>query len=311
MTVADGSLVRLAYVPEVTIGTIPATPSFKVLRYQNSDLKPTKETETPDEVRPDGNDTAPVDVGQTIAGNLNCLLSYGTYDDLLSALFRKDWATNVLVNGVAHKTFAMEEFFEQGATDTFIRYRGVRVNTAELTLEAKKSVQANFGLMGLESPAPAATIITGATYAAPTETEVFNAALNVADLTISGITNTPVIQRLNLRINSNLYANDAVGMRGTYSHGLGKFVAEGSIAAYFENQDVYAAVLAHTTVGLSWTLEDAAGNSYLFEIPKAKLMDGGPSKPGNGRAVMVDVPFKGFIDSGIGGTMRITRTPAP
>lgn len=310
MTVADGSLVRLAYVAEATTGTTPATPSFKTLRYQNSDVKPTKQTETPDEVRADGNATAPVDVGQTVAGTINALLSYGTYDDLLEALFRGAWTANALVNGITHKTFTLEEFFEQGTPDTFIRYVGCRVNTLDLSLEAKKSVQANFGIMGLESPAPGTAIITGATYAAATTTEVFNAALNVADLDVTGIAATPVIQKLSVRVNSNLYANDAVARRGTYSHGLGRFEVEGSISAYFETKDVYEAVLAHTTVGISFELQDAAGNKYLFEIPKAKLMDGGPSKPGNGRAVMVDVPFRGFIDTGIGGTMKITRTPA-
>jgi len=310
MSIAEGSLVRLAHIPEVTIGTIPATPAWQIARWVSADFGPSKQTETPDEVRPDGNGVAPVDVGQTTGGNINCLLSYGTFDDWLASLFRQAWATNVLVNGTADRALAFEEFYEQGATDTFIRHPGCRINTLDITLEAKKSVQANFGIMGLETLAPASAIIAGATYVAATETEVFNSALNVADLEISGITNSPVIQRMNLRISSNVYDNDAVGRRGTYQHGKGKFVVSGSILAYFETQDTYEAARAHTTVGLSWSLGDAAGNSYLFEIPKNKLMDGKVTKPGNGRAVMVDAPFQGFVDAGIGGTMKITRTPA-
>lgn len=310
MTVAAGSLVRLAYVAEATIGTIPATPTWQVLRYQRADIKASKQTDTPDEVRPDGNSTAPVDVGQTVDGSIECLFSYGSYDDFLSLLFRKDWASNVLVNGTAHKTVAIEEFFETGATDVFSRFVGVRINTLDLTIEAKKPVGASFGVMGLESPAPAAAIVTGASYTAATETEVFNAALNVADLAFTGVTNSPVINKLSLRINSGLYANEAVGNRGVYSHGLGLFRVEGSITALFENKDTYEAILNHTTLGLSFSLEDAAGNSYLFEIPKLKLMSGGPSKPGNGRGVVIDAPLQAFVDSGIAGTMKITRTPA-
>lgn len=310
MTVADGSLVRLAYVAEATIGTTPANPSFKILRYRNSDAKISKQTETPDEVRPDGNATAPIDVGQTSGGTLSCLLSYGVYDDLLSGLFRKDWATNVLVNGIAHKAFTFEETFEMGPTDSFLRYPGIRVNTAEIVFEAKKSVQINLGVKGLEAPAPGTAILSGATYAAASEEEVFNSAINVADLEITGIANSPVIKKLNLRINSNVYDIDAVSRRGTYAHGLGRFEVEGSFTALFENQDTYAAILAHTTVGLSIPIEDAAGNSYLIEVPKMKLMDGAPAKPGNNREVTLDVPFRGFYDSGIGGTMKITRTPA-
>jgi hypothetical protein len=309
--VPDGSLVRVAIVPEVVIGTPPATPTFQVQRYQNSDLKPSKQTETPDEVRPDGNATAPVDVGQTVGGTISGLFSYGTDDLLLANLFRSAWATNQLVNGITHGAFTIEEFFEQGAVDTFLRYPGCRVNTLDLTIEAQKSVDAKFGIMGLQALAPATAIIAGATYTAPTTTEVFNAALNVAALTVTGITNNPVIQKLALKISSNIYANNAVGIRGTYSHGYGLFTVEGSLSAYFENQDTYKAVVDHTTVGITFTLTDAAGNSYAFLIPKAKLMDGGPTKPGNGKAVMVDIPFKAFIDPTISGTMKITRTPAP
>lgn len=310
MTVADGSQVRLAYVPEVTIGTTPATPSFKTIRYVTSDIQVDKQTDTPDEVRADGNRTAPVDVGRNVTGTINTLLSYGTYDDWFSWLFRKAWATDVLINGVSPLAGTFEEFYEQGATDTFLGYQGVRMNTLDLDMTAKQSVKANWGIMGLRGTTPRTAIISGATYAAPSTTEVFNSALNVADLTFTGITNAPVIQKMSVKINSNIYANDAVGMYETYSHGLGLFDVDGSIDAYFETKDTYEAILNHSTVGLAWTIEDAAGNSYLMEIPSNKLMKGGPSKPGNGKAVMVTVPFKAFVNAGIGATMRITRDPA-
>lgn len=310
MTVADGSLVRLAYIAESAIGTTPTSPTFQILRYVTSDIRPTKQTDVPNEVRSDGNVASIVDVGRSITGTINTLLSYGTYDDLLAALFRKAWATNVLVNGIDPQAFTFEEFFEQGATDTFIRYQGTRINTLDLDMTARQSVKANFGVMGIRSPDPTNAILSGATYTAATTTEVLNAGLNVSALTISGITNSPKIQKMTVKVNSNVYQNDIVGQYEPYSHGLGRFEVTGSISAYFENLDTYQAVLNHTTVGISWTLEDAAGNSYACTIPKAKLMDGGPSKPGNGQAVMVEIPYQGFYDSGIGGTMQITRTPA-
>lgn len=310
MTVADGSQVRLAYVAEATIGTTPATPSFKTQRYVTADLQVDKQTDQPDEVRADGNRTAPVDVGRSVTGTVNCLLSYGTYDDWLSALFRKAWASDVLINGVAHQTFTVEEFYELGTTDNFLGYQGVRINTLDLDMTAKQSVKANWGLLGLRGTAVRTAIISGATYAAATTTEVFNSALNVADLTFTGISNAPVIQKMALKINSNCYPNEVVGQYDTYSHGLGPFDVDGSISAFFENKDTYEAILNHTTVGLAWTLEDAAGNSYLCEIPANKFMKGAPAKPGNGKGVMMDVPFKSFYDSGIGATMKITRTAA-
>lgn len=310
MTVADGSLVRLGYIPEVTIGTTPATPAFQILRYVTSDIKPSKQTDVPNEVRSDGNVASIVDVGRSVTGTINGLLSYGTYDDLLSALFRKAWASDVLVNGIAAQAFTFEEFFEQGTTDSYIRYQGTRINTLDLDMTARQSVKANFGIMGIRSPTPTTAIISGATYVAATTTDVLNAGLNVSALAISGISNSPKIQKMAVKVASNVYANDIVGSYEPYSHGIGRFEVTGSLSGYFENLDTYNAILAHTTVGIGWTVTDAAGNSYAFTIPKAKLMDGGPSKPGNGQAVMVEVPFQGFYDSGIGGTLQITRDAA-
>jgi hypothetical protein len=309
MTVADGSQVRVAIIPETVIGTIPTTPAWLTSRYLTSDLKISKQVDVPNEVRADANVSAITDVGRSVQGTLNGNLSYGTYDSLFESVMRAAWATNILVNGIAHKTFSLEEFYEQGATDTFIRYRGCRVNSMDIAVDARKPVTVNFGIMGIDSPAPTTAIIAGATYTAATVTDIFNGGLNVSGLALTGIAASPMMTKLALKVNSNVYQNDVVGQYAPYSHGLGRAEITGSFDAYFETLDTYSAILAHTTVGLSFTLVDAAAKSYLFEIPKAKLLDGGPQKPGNGDAVKISVPFQAFFDSGIGGSMKITRTP--
>lgn len=310
MSVADGSIVRLAYIAEATIGTTPTSPAFQVLRYETSDIRITKTTDIPNEVRADGNVASIVDVGRAVTGSINGLLSYGTYDDLIAAALRGTWSTDVLVNGITHKAFAFEEFYEQGTTDTFIRYNGVRINTWDLEMTARQSVKSNFGIMGIKSPTPTSAILSGATYTAATTTEVLNAGLNVSALTLTGISNSPKVQKMTMRFNSNIYQNDIVGAYEPYSHGLGRAEVTGTLTAYFENVDTYNAILAHTTVAIAFTLTDAAGNSYAVSIPKVKLLDGGPSKPGNGRAVMVEVPYQAFYDSGIGGSIQVTRDAA-
>lgn len=309
MTVADGSQVRVAIIPEVTIGTIPATPAWQTSRYLTSDLHVAKQVDIPNEVRADANVSSITDVGRSVAGTLNGDLSSSTYDSLFESVMRAAWSSNVLVNGIVHKTVSIEEFYEQGATDTYIRYRGCRANTLDLTVEARKSVTSNWGIIGIDSPTPTTAIISGATYTAATTTDIFNGGLNVSGLAITGITNSPVMKKINLKLNSNVYQNDIVGSYAPYSHGLGRFEVTGTMSCYFENLDTYSAIIGHTTVAIAFTLVDAASKSYLFEIPKAKLIDGGPQKPGNGQAVMIDVPFQAFYDSGIAGSLRITRAP--
>lgn len=310
MAVAHGSQVRLADASEATPGTIPATPSFQVIRYVTSDVRISKQTDIPDEVRADGNVGSIVDVGRSVAGTINTLLSYGTYDTWLSRLLSADWNANVLKNGMLEKTGALEKTFKQGAGQSFIRYRGVRWNTLDLTLRARQSVQANWGVLGIGSPAPTTAIISGATYADPTTTPVFNAGLNVASLTLSGVTASPKMQALTMRINRNIYQNDAIGAYEPYGHGLGRFEVTGSMTCYFEDLYTYQAILDHSDVGLAFNLSDAPGNTYAFSIPKVKLMDGGPPGSGNGQAVLMEVPFQAFYDATSSAQISITRTPA-
>lgn len=310
MGIAEASLTRLAYVAEATIGTTPATPTFKTLRYVSEGLKNGKQVAVSDEIRGDGNVTDIVDVGRSVEGPVAFEFSYGTFDDFLEALLRGAWSTNVLVNGIAHKAFTFEKTFEQGATDSFIRYRGCRINSMDLTLESKALVKGSFGIMGLGSPAPTTGIISGATYAAATTTPVLNAATNVANLVVAGITASPKVKSLSLSIKSNLYANDELGNLEADSHGLGRFEVTGSMQAYFRDLDTYNAIKGHSDVSLAFDIGAVSGSKYTFEIEAMKLLDGDPVVGGNSQAVMLEVPFQAKFGPGIGGSMKITRAVA-
>lgn len=310
MSVADGSIVRLADIAEVTIGTTPATPAFQIRRYVSSDVRISKQTLTPNEVRADRNVSTITDVGRMVQGTINTELSYGTYDDWFANLFCSSWSTDVLKNGVAHSARTLEYFYEQGATDSYIRYQAVRFNTLAMSLRARQTVTANWGVMGIRGQDPATAIISGATYTAATTTPVFNAGLNVANLAFTGITNAPKIQAMTLNITNNIYQNDVVGAYEPYSHGLGRFEVTGSITTYFENSDTYAAILAHSDVALGFDLTDGPGNKYTIAIPKVKLLDGGPSAPGNGQPVILEVPYQAYFDSSSSASLSITRDPA-
>jgi hypothetical protein len=307
MTVAAASLTRLAYVPEVTPGTTPATPTFQVLRYLSCDPKPGKQVDVPDEIRADGNVASIVAVGMSPALTIRGDLSYGTYDALLEDGLRGAFSTNVLVNGITETAFTAELTYEQGATDSFVRIAGCHVNTIDIVAEAKKSVTIDFGIMGMSAPSAANAIITGATYTAATTTPVMNAANDVSALTITGVTNAPKVQKLAMKIDSGVFANNIVGQQAPYSLGMGIIKVTGSITTLFENIDTYNAILAHTDIAISTTVGATAGSRYTILLPKVKLMDGGPVVGGNGQSVILDVPFQAYYDATTGGSIKVTR----
>lgn len=308
---ADGSQVRLADVSEVTIGTIPANPVWQVMRYTGSPgLGVTKQTDISDEVRADRNVPDIVDVGRTVNGNIATRYSYGTYHTWLERLLCSSWSTNVLKNGVLHKTAALEWTYEQGATDAYVRALGCRWNTLSLTMASRQPVRASWGIMGLGIATPATAIVSGATYTAATTTKDINCGLNVGSLTFTGISNPPAIQTLDVQITNNLYAVDVIGSYDTYGHGLGQFGVSGNFRALFANLDTFNAILDHTDVGLGFTMTDPAGNAEAWAIPKVKLLNGTPSAQGNNQPVIVDVSWQGMLDTSSGATISITRTPA-
>lgn len=310
MAVAHGSQTRLAYVMETTPGTIPVEPSWQVARYVSETLNLEKQTISSDEVREDRNRTDVTDVGRQVTGTVNTLLSYGTFDEWLSGLLAAEWSSNLLKNGNVIKTASFEKTFNLGASNVFTRYRGCRFNTLDLQLNAKQNVTANWGIMGIGSPAAATTIIADATYTNATTTPVLNAGLNVGTLALAGIAASPKLQALSLRINNNIYAVDVVGQYETYDFGLGTFDVTGSLTAVFESKDLFDAVVNHTDLSLSFTIGAAANNKYTFSIPKLKATNGSPVGPGNGQAVVMEVPFTAIFDSTLGATMSVTRAVA-
>lgn len=311
MTVADGSQTRLADISEVTIGTIPTSPAFQIMRYVSADVRLVKQTDIPNEIRADRNVSAITDVGRMVQGSINTNLSYGTYDTWFERLFAGAWSTNVLKNGVSHAAGTLEFTYEAGATDPYVRYTGCRMNTLDLQLTARQAVTANWGIMGITSPTPTTAILSGATYVAATTTEVFNAGLNVAALVMTSTTmsSTPKIQSLSLSIRNNMYANDVLALYYPYSHGFGRFEVTGTVRVYFESLAVYTAIIAHEDVLIQFTLTDSNAKSYAFSIPKAKFLDGGPPVPGNGQAIILDIPFQGYYSASDAATISITRTP--
>jgi hypothetical protein len=308
MTVADGSQTRLGTAPEAVINVIDTSPVFQIMRYLNSDVRLTKQTDIPNEIRADRNVGSIVDVGRSVAGTIRTLYSYGTYHTWLEYLLCNNWTLDAIKNGVLPKAATVEFFFEQGAVDTFVRYRGSRWNTLDLNLRPRQSVTADWGIMGTGSPTPTNAILAGATYTPPTTTEVLNAGLNVAALDFTGIATPPHIQALTLRITNNIYPIDIVGAYDVYAHGLGRFEVTGTITALFESMDVYSAILDHDDVTVGFTLVDDAGNTEVWTLPTCKLNDGGPTVPGNNAPVVLEVPFMAKYDATDLASLTIVRT---
>lgn len=307
MTIASGSGRRIAYVAETVFGTTPATPSFKTFRATGGGPRTNKTTGTSDEIQADRNVRDEFMLGQDVSGAYNFELAYGNLDDLLEGLLFNTWATNVLKNGTTQKSFTFEETLDLGAgAKSFSRFDGCMISQMSLAIAARAAITGSMTIMGQNETLDTA-IVTGATYAAAGTTPISTSSANVANLSVTGITAQPKVRSLNFDINNNLRTRPVVGSLYTDSFGSGRCEVTGTLEAYFETNELYAAVLAHGSGAVSFTVGNSTGNKYTFSLPKIIFGNGERRPGGNSDDVMVSIPFRAVYDTATAATIQITR----
>lgn len=302
----SASKTRLAYIAEATWGVTPATPAFKNLRFTGESLNAEKQTVTSNEIRPDRNVADVIQVARMASGNIDAEFSYATFDDLFESALSSAWATDVLVNGVDQKSFTFEKTFENGATDAFHRFAGCVVNTMSIGVTAQQLVTLGFGVMG-KGVTAAEAVIVGATYADANSNDVLSAGTDFASLTMTGITDEPAIQAITIDTTNNLRQQAVVGSIDSAGIGDGRFEMTGTMNAYFEGGDLYDAFLNHDALSLSFLLGTEAGSRYLISVPKLKITSGTIVAGGNDQDVFANLNWQALYDTGIDGTISMTR----
>jgi hypothetical protein len=309
MAIASTSRTRVAYIAEAAYGTTPATPTFLEIRRTGGEMRTKKTTVVSDEISLDRNIRDEYQVAQDAEGQYDFELTYGTFDDLLAGALFGSWTTNVLTNGSVEQSFTFEETVDLGGGSfAYSRFIGVEVDSLALNFPARKGVTGSIKLMGKQQSL-ATAIIAGATYTAP-NTNVPETSVSVANLSIAGLAPAPKIKNLALNIANNLRIRDTVGSLYTDSFGSGQIDVTGSFDAYFESNALYQAVLDHGGGAISLTVGAVANKKYTIEMPVVRFLDGARRLGGKNDDVMINVPFRAIYDSGISGSIRITRAVA-
>lgn len=309
MSFAQGSEVRVAYVPETAFGVTPATPSFKTARLTSGGLRTNKTTVTSDERQADRNVRDVVLTGLAAGGSYNYELTAETFDDFLAGALRGAWTADVLKNGILRPSFTIEETLELGATDSFSRFTGATINTLSLSVNAQERVTGSVAFMAKKEEL-ASAIITGATYAAPNANAVINASTGVAALTVGTIAPAPRVRSLSFEINNGLRARPEVGSPYSNEFGADRCSITGTMNCYFESNALYQAVLNHETAALSFTLGQEANKKYSFLFPRIRFGDGERAVGGNADDVLVNIPFQAILDPTEACSLKLTRAVA-
>ncbi len=306
---ASASDGRLALVGETAWGTTPANPAFANTRFTSENLRPAKDTVQSNELTPDRNVADEIMVGRNSSGDLNFELSYGAFDHLLESLMFNEWSGDddeILTNGTGlGRSFTAERrILMPDSSSEYIRFVGLVANTMSLTANAKGIVTGSFGMMGKFGGRSNAAL-AGATYANAPQNQVLNTSSHFGGLSIAGVAGPAApIRALSLNVTNNLRAQDANGSMDAIGFAPGKFVATGSVEAYFKNGNLFQAFLDHTDLALEFTLGTGVGEQYKFTLPTIKLTgEPGAALGGNDQDVMMTLNFTAIRD-------RLT-TPTP
>lgn len=308
MAIASGSGRQIAYTAESAYGTVPATPTWKVLRTTGGTLRTNKGTVVSDEIRADRNVSDELMISQDVTGAYPFELSYGTFDDLIEAALCGTWTGNVVKNGTVQRSLAFEERLDLGGgTFSFSRFDGCQVNSLSLSLNARERITGSVDLMGQNEILDTA-IVTGATYTAANSKAIQTTSTGVASFTAGG--SQYKVRQLSLQIANNLRTRPVVGSLFTDSLGYGRCDITGSMQVYFENNTLYQQVLNHGSGALAFTVGTVANEKYAFSLPVCRFLDGERMPGGNTDDAMITIPFRAIFDTGISAEMQITRAVA-
>lgn len=252
--------------------------------------------------------------GIDYTGDLNGEFRYGIFDDLMAAAAFNNWAADVPAVGEDTLTFGgtTRQSFSilRGYTDinNYHTFKGVHVNTMNISIPEQGLVTIGFGLMG-KGRTVSGTLPTG-TVTTPTLTPVFS-SVSVGDILIDGVSQVGVacITSFDFTWDNTMQVQRCLGagldigaIIETLANGTGSFTAAWSAnaATNYEKQ------FTNTTIGLQILLTDAetGGNEYVLTLPKVEIT---ASLPSGGNSDILQATFDYRV---VEEAPTIVRTPA-
>lgn len=212
-------------------------------------------------------------------GDINAEFRFGVFDDLIAAAAFNAWTTDtpdvdsdqLVFGGDLRQTFSVL----RGYTDinNYHTFRGMHVNTWNLSIPETGVVTTTFGLIGLgrtaADTAPVGTVTN------PTLTDPFS-SISVTDIQIDGVTTVGVacITAFDFTWDNSMQIQRCLGQGleigkiiETLANGSGSF----TMAWSTKGAELYEKQFTNTPLRLTVTLVDGVGNKYVLDLPKIEV----------------------------------------
>lgn len=196
---------------------------------------------------------------------------------------------------IVKRSYNLEQYFTD--VDIAQLLLGQRLGTASLSTASNSIVNGSWTFLGTSVQVQEALGDFADTTVAPTCTDVVGATSNVAKIVIDGVQSTCLVQMVDLNVDNNLRAQNAIGSKFPCGIGYGRQMITGSITVYFQDLTTYNMFLNHEDASLVWAYVDNDGNALQITLPRVKFATDTPSLDGIDTDVVENMDFQA-IESG-------------
>lgn len=289
---------------------IPAAPAAMFLRNTSDSIEGKTEMIKSGELFPGRSTSAPMPGNSSSGGGVSIEFSALSYDRLLSGLFMANWVrdgsnpnVSTLTPGTLAKKFWLLKHFAEADHPLFQLFAKNMVDSLELTFAINDIVKGSFNLVGVNDPLMQTTnpVAGLSSLPAPLTTEAFTS--RVGYLEIDNVEDTQT-KDFKLVVKNNLAALYALFQTEAEVKEKALDVT-GAVTIYLTDEENYNKAVNGDTVSFAIEIEDADGNSYLWELSGTKY-DSHSSGVSGKDEIAPSFPFTAFGTD----VIKLTRTLA-
>jgi hypothetical protein len=215
---------------------------------------------------------------------------------------------NFVRNGTTKKSFTIQKGFTDLAVPELWNFSGSRISKWNLELATGSILKTQFSVLAKDA-SMTQTQFAGAVLNAANTNTVLNAVDNIASIVFDKDPggSTYYFNSLKISLDNALRGQEAVGTLGFIGVEAGRLKLEGDIELYFENSTLFNKFRAATAFSLSFLARDAASNSYIVTIPRAKYTSMEIVAGGNDQDIFAKAKFEGIINTAGSYQYQISR----
>jgi hypothetical protein len=187
---------------------------------------------------------------------------------------------------------------------------GQRVGGFTLDFSANAILKGDFTFSGRGMQRLTSSMLGNAdtfTVLGTTSTEIANSTVNVGFIHVNDQVLSTAIQSITVTGDNALRDQNAVGYKYPAGIGAGRQEIKGAVKAYFADGSLWDQFNNHTTVSISFDVQDVDGHTYYFTVPSAKFSTDTVNPAAGNQDVMEDFEYIAFRDPTTACQLQVDR----